>query len=138
MAISTGFNEFKEAFRDFVIADLLVADLIGNNFFSQDLATLFEPTFPLATFTSLSGPDNIFIQQFDLTVRAYSNQHYFEAHEVYDAIRRVIGCRTIQPRIITRIVSNPTEDFDEISRLFSVAARFRITRILSRDQIITD
>ncbi len=138
MAISTGFNEFKEAFRDFVIADLLVADLIDDRLFSQDLATLFEPTFPLATFTSLAGSDNVFIQQFDLVVRAYSNQHYFEANEVFNAIRRVAGCRTIQPRIIVRVISNPTEDFDEISRLFTVSSRFRITRILSRDQVITD
>lgn len=135
MALSTGFNEFKEALRNFIIDSLDVGCLIEDRVFAQDLATLFEPVFPMATFSASPGSDRIFIQQFDVIIRVYSSSTYFEAHEVFNAIRGRLGCVTIQPRIIIRVIQNPIEDFDEISRLYTVSGRFKATRLLSRNEI---
>lgn len=133
----TSFNTFKENFRDTVLASTTVSSLIDTRFYGAHLATLFHsPTsttdYPLATFNSESGDEDAVHQDFIITVKSYSQIHFDEAHDVFASIYEVLRSCTISPRVTIRAIGNPTEMFDEISRLYSVTGRFRTVRILDR------
>ncbi len=128
----SSFNDFKIGLRAAVLADPTVAGLIGARFFSAQLATFFTDgtSFPLATFHPLEGPDNIFWRQFNIRVQAWSNKSYDESHDIFDAIRNVLFCTFIKPKVVIRAFGGLTEDYDEASRLYSVSGTFRVTQIL--------
>lgn len=137
MAFSIGYTEFEEAFRDFVLADVDVADLIESRFFGTELATLRNPVFPSAVFSPLPGDETLgYIQRFDLTIRAYSQKTFTEANAVFDAIRTRLNYDVrILPNVIIRPSGTPSRDFDEISRLYTISGRFRVIRFIKRETI---
>ena len=128
----SSFNDFKIGLRASVLADPIVAGLIGTRFFSAQLATFFTEgtSFPLATFHPLEGPDVLFYRQFSLRVQAWSDKSFDESHDVFDAVRDVLFCTNIKPKSIIRIISGLTEDYEEASRLYSVSGTFTVTQIL--------
>ena len=128
----SSFNDFKIGIRSSVLADPVVTGLIGTRFFSAQLATFFTdgPSFPLATFHPLEGPDILFYRQFNLRVQAWSNKSYDESHDIYDAIRDVLFCTNIKPKSIIHPIRGLEEDYDEASRLYSVSGTFTVTQIL--------
>ncbi len=135
MAFSVGYTEFEETFRNFVLDDVDVSDLIESRFFGTDLATIRNPVFPSATFSPQAGDDTLgFIQRFELVVKAYSNKHFTEANAVFDAIRTKLNYDvSISPGIIIRPLGTPSRDFDEISRLYVISGRFRVIRFIKRE-----
>lgn len=135
MAFSIGYSEFEEAFRNFVLDDVDVADLIESRFFGTELATLRNPIFPSAYFTPQPGDDSLgFIQRFELIIRAYSKITFTEANAVFDAIRTRLNYDVrINLSVIVRPIGTPSREFDEISRLFTISGRFRVIRFIKRE-----
>lgn len=134
MAFSIGYTEFEEAFRNFVLDDVDVADLIESRFFGTELATIRNPVFPSAYFTPQPGDDTLgFIQRFEVLVRAYSKVTFVEANQVFDAIRTRLNYDVrVLPTVIVRPVGTPARDYDEISRLYTISGRFRVIRFIKQ------
>lgn len=128
----SSFNDFKIGLRSTVLADPIVAGLIGTRFFSAQLATFFTEgtSFPLATFHPLEGPDVLFYRQFNLRVQAWSNKSFDESHDIFDAIRDVLFCTFLKPKVVIRAFGGLAEDYDEASRLYSVSGTFTVTQLL--------
>jgi hypothetical protein len=129
--MTTNFDEFEIAFRNFIIDDLDVNELIANRFYPSELATLTNPTFPLGTFYSESG-DSILaiIQKFTLNVNTYSNVSYEQALLIYNAIFE--RCKNVYiegKSIAVRPRSTPYKYFDEIARIYGVTGKFQIVWI---------
>lgn len=129
------FNDFKEAFRAFVLADDTVEELIEDRFYGAYLATFYttSTSFPLATFTIDSGKETLYYRDFNIDIKAYSNQHYDEAHDVYQAIYNVLRQSTTDIRTVIHVATSTSELYDEVSRLYVVTGRFRAIRILEHD-----
>ncbi len=128
----SSFNEFKIAFRALLLADPGVTTLIGTQLYSAQLATFFTKgtNFPLVTFHPIEGPDKFYWRRFNLRVEAWSDKSYDESHDIFDAIRDVIACKSIKPKSIIRISGGLMEDYDEQARTYSVGGTFLVTQLL--------
>jgi hypothetical protein len=128
------FNVFKASLRNYVLESATVTTLIGQRFYGAYLATIFhtDDMFPLATFEPESGQETLVSQIFNMNIRAYSERSYDDAHNVYDAIHDRLRHVTIVPRIVIYADTSPGEHYDEISRLYSVTGRYKVTRFLVR------
>lgn len=124
-------NQFKTDLRNFVTADASVNGLIGTRFFGAQLATLFDPVFPLATFEILQGLDEnqSIVERFEANVAGHSNASYDQAHDVYHAIHERLKNQTLTNRALIRYLRTPTEFYDEKSRIYTVIGRISVVRI---------
>lgn len=123
------FNEdFKIVFRNYVLEDLPLTVLIENRFYGSQLATLYDPTFPLAVFWPDIGAPiaNGRVQKFNLNVRAYSEITYDEAYSIYTLVRNRLDDKVIEPRIVIRPVTTPNELYEANPRIYSVGSRFLV------------
>lgn len=126
------FNDFKAAFRNYVLTGGSVSTLIGTRFYGSQLATLRDPIFPLGVFWSNEGVERVYLQDFILNVRGCSDNHYDEAHDVLNAIRDRIKNVTISNRINVTARGTPVELYETEPRIYSVVGKFRVQRILSK------
>ena len=129
--MANNFNEFKTALRAVILASTTVSSLIDTRFFGQDIASLNVP-FPMATFTSAPGTEQLVLQSFDISIKSYSENHFDESHDVFDAIKEELRCVNLIPNVLIHSKSTPTEMYDEIGRLYTVTGKFHVDRILSR------
>lgn len=130
---STDFNfDFRIPLRDYILGDLEINELIDQRFYGSQLATLFDPTFPLAVFYSEVGTVHNFgiVQRFNLVVRAYSDVSYDEAYKIYKAVAErlggIDGPIAINCNIVIRPITTPTETYESDPRLHGVGSRFGV------------
>lgn len=140
MIETTNFNiGFKIPFRDYVLNDIVVTDLIESRFYGSFLATLYTdkytPSFPLATFTTVNGsmPNLNIIQRFPLVINSFSNSTYDEAYEVDSAILDTLGGLdgpiSITKNITIRPLDSGRETYDEDARIFGIERRYSVIYI---------
>lgn len=134
------FNQhFKVPFRDYVLGDLEVNNLIGTDtFHAAQLATLRDPTFPCAVYYPEPGfVGNLgIVQRFNVVIRCYSAHSYDEAYEVYKAIVERLGgdsgpitISTDEGNIVIRPISTPSETYQANPRIFGVGSIYGVVLI---------
>jgi hypothetical protein len=134
---SVNFNDdFRIPFRNYILDDLEMNELIAQRFFGSQLATLFDPTFPLAVFYAETGAvHNLgIVQRFTIVIRAYSDVSYDEAYKIYKAIAERLGgtdgpitiCPVDGINIVVRPITTPTETYEVEPRLHGVGGRFGV------------
>lgn len=132
---STNWNEdFRIPFRNYVLNNLPVNELIGQRFYARQLATLelTADSFPLAVFYPEIGQERNqgIIKRFTIFIRCYSDLHYDQCYEINKAILDCLGGEdgpiTIGDGIIIRPLSTVSETFEEQPRIFGVGQRFQV------------
>jgi len=125
------YNSFKVAFRNFVITDPTVTALIGTRFYGAFLASLKDPVFPNATFYPDPGTDFAggIVNDFNLNISAHTDTTFDDAAVIFDTIRTSLKNQLISS-ILTSVGmrTTPVEHYDELSRIYTVTAKFRIIR----------
>jgi len=129
--MSESVTDFIASFRNFVLAGTTVSGLVGTRVFSDHLATLFNPVFPLGTFEILAGNPSAagITEDFEMNVAGHSEKSYDEAGNIFTAIHDTVKNQIIPPRITVYSSRTPVKLYDSNSRVYTVVGRVRVVRI---------
>ena len=133
---SQDYNEgFRVPFRQFILDDLSINDLIDNRFYGAQLYTLdlTSTSFPIAVFYPEVGNNfnSSIIKKFNVVIRCYSENSFDEAYSVHKKISERLGGESgaitvPETKIIVRPLTTPSETYEENPRLFGIGSRFLV------------
>ncbi len=122
--------------REQALANSTLTGLISDRFYPSELPLIANPVFPCANFNFDVGigadRDAPVIHEVSFFLNAWSNVSYDEAYSIYDAVFDVFEKADLKDTNVMALLfeeSSPLEDFDSLSRTYSVRARWSGTAI---------
>jgi len=128
-------RKLQHAIRYHVLSDQTVRDLIGNNVYPSELATVASPEYPCVNFRMEPGMRLARVNETflgDVQVWAWSNSNYDEASKVIDAIEDKLGSDRVETNEIYAVFTTlltPQQLYDEEAKIYGYVMRFRIYAI---------
>lgn len=131
---STSIQEFRIAFRNFLIIVPGITRLVDDRVHYHQWYSLHESQqcFPMITIALDSGNSYLGLSStFDIFIEGHSNLTFFEAHEVLQAVTDIADPLTqyLNSSFSVRGLSNPIEDYDIRSRIYTTRKRFRVNLV---------
>jgi hypothetical protein len=125
---------WKVVLRNFFLAQASITALVGQRIFCDDLYSLHESVqqFPMITITLDRGNSYLGLAStFDILINGHSNRTFFEAHEVLQTITDISDPMTdwLGSSFSLRGFSNPVEEYDIKSRVYTARKRFRVNLV---------
>jgi hypothetical protein len=107
----------------------------GGRIYPQDVATLLNPVYPCVTVAFNGGiPDAYLVDlaEGSVNIKVYSTKSYNQCWDIYEKIRTALAFGVFTDanvRIRTTESVLPTEDYDNIGRVFKLISIWDVTMI---------
>jgi hypothetical protein len=130
----TTIQDFRVALRNHLIAVPGIATLVGSRVHYNQWYSLHanQQVFPMITIEHDRGNSYLGLSStFDIFIKGHSNETYFEAHEVLQAVTDAVDPLTshLNSSFCMRGFSNPVEEYDVKSRIYTARKRFRVNLV---------
>lgn len=131
---STTLQDFRVALRNHLITISGITALVGTRVHYSEWFSLHEnqQVFPMITIGQDRGSSYLGLSStFDIFIRGHSDISYYEAHEVLQAVTDVADPLTtwLNTSFSLRGFSNPVEEYDTKSRVYTARKRFRVSLV---------
>jgi hypothetical protein len=131
---STSIQDFRVTLRDFLISQVSITNLVSERVLYHDWYSLHESqqVFPSITIAIDTGRSYLGLSStFDIFINGHSDNTFFEAHEVLQAVTDILDPLTsyLNSSFSLRGFSNPTEEYDPRSRVYTARKKFRVNII---------
>lgn len=113
-------------------SDSDIFNAVGGRVYSQDVATVLNPTYPCVTIGFGGGIPDEFLSELanaSVSIRTYSTKSFNECWDIYEKVKNKLAFCVFTDadvRIRTTEDSLPVERYDSISRVYNIISGWDI------------